>query len=66
MAKAANKLRSWRITLIRDHGGVRIGTVEAATAEEAIGRDPRIWHHRPGAATPPGRAADRAGMTAGG
>jgi len=36
MVKAANKLPSWRITLIRDHGGVRIGTVEAATAEEAI------------------------------
>jgi hypothetical protein len=30
------KLPRWRITLIRNHGGMRIGTVEAATAEEAI------------------------------
>jgi hypothetical protein len=30
------KLPSWRITLIRNRSGVRIGTVEAATAEEAI------------------------------
>jgi hypothetical protein len=37
MAKAANHLpTTWRITLIRDHSGVRIGTVLAATAEEAI------------------------------
>jgi hypothetical protein len=30
------KLPTWRITLIRNRSGVRIGTVEAATAEEAI------------------------------
>jgi len=35
MAKKA-ALPTWRIILIRNHGGVRIGTVEAATAEEAI------------------------------
>jgi hypothetical protein len=27
---------TWRITLIRNHSGVRIGTVLAVTAEEAI------------------------------
>ena len=30
------KLPTWRITLIRNRSGVRIGTVEAVTAEEAI------------------------------
>jgi hypothetical protein len=30
------KLPTWRITLIRNRSGVRIATVEAATAEEAI------------------------------
>ena len=30
------KLPTWLITLMRNRAGVRIGTVEAATAEEAI------------------------------
>jgi hypothetical protein len=48
MAKAANNLpTTWRITLIRNHSGVRIGTVLAATAEEAIKVATRLRHHRP-------------------
>jgi hypothetical protein len=35
MAKVAKPLPSWRITIIRKKGE-RLGTVEAATADEAI------------------------------